>query len=157
MFGFTAQQIDIIYRFFNREHITASPSAPPLASLPAPHAFAQTYRSFLHSFLRYSLPIHHHHLSQYTNLDNTAIQWWRRLPIATSVKILQEAEHTWKHRASKAVPAIQVSNTFEDCIEGPSKAGGIHMRFSRDEELDVWYTAMFDHKQKLVKALTTLA
>ena len=38
------------------------------------------------------------------------------------------------------MPVIHISNPFENYIEGPPKSGGIHTRFSRDEEPEAWYT-----------------
>ena len=45
---------------------------------------------------------------------------------------------------AKKVSSSRVSEFFETCVAWPAKFGGIDMRFSRDEELDAWYTTMLN-------------
>ena len=152
MAGFTKQQIESLDALFDRElnilfdrlqdHFRSS--APPSAQLSAP--------SIAH--LPASPPAPQACASTPPELPpQRPPQPICPLPPTDPPSVLEEVEHTWKHRASKAVPTIRVSKTFENCIEGPPKSGGIHMRFSRDEEPDAWYTTMLNHRQKLVEAL----
>ena len=158
MAGFTKQQIASLDALFDRQfdilfdrlqddfrkRSSAPPSAPlsalPIAPPPAPPSAPQACASTPPELPPQRPP-----------------QSTCPLPPTDPPSVLEEMEHTWKHKASKAVPTIRVSKTFENCIEGPPKSGGIHMRFSRDEEPDAWYTTMLNHRQKLVGALPNLA
>ena len=61
-----------------------------------------------------------------------------------------------KHNALKKVP-ISKTHFFEKFIRWPPRFSGIYMSFSRNEELDAWYTTMLNHSQKLIHASPHLA
>ena len=49
--------------------------------------------------------------------------------------------------APRLVPRIRVSKLLDKCIEWPTRICGIDLRFSRDEDVDAWYTTMPNHSQ----------
>ena len=81
----------------------------------------------------------------------------RSYPPSPSVETVQEVElkqvykiplrdirqMRMKHGASKKTSRSQLL-FFEKCVAWPAKLGGIDMRFSRDENLDAWYTTMLN-------------
>ena len=53
-----------------------------------------------------------------------------------------------KHGALRRMRRIRDAEFFENCIAWPPKFGGTHMRFSRDEEPDAWYTTMLQARAR---------
>ena len=80
----------------------------------------------------------------------------RSYPPSPSVETIEEVEQKQVYKplrnvkqirqkldAAKKMPTSETPS-FEKCFGWPPKFGGIDMRFSRDEELDAWYTTMLN-------------
>ena len=145
-YGFSEEQLNRLDKLFDKflARLALPPSAPP----PAPPALQPAPSELPHI--------------QSTSAPNPTPVSARSAPPPPSVETIEEVEYKQiplrniqqmrkKHRASKKTRTGRMLSA-EICIGWPTKIGGSNMLFSRDEDLDAWYTTMLNTRQKLVKS-----
>ena len=82
----------------------------------------------------------------------------RSYPPPPSVETIEEVEHIQVYKSLRNIKQMRQklraqkmprseTPSFGNCIGWSPKIGGIDMRFSRDEDLDAWYTTVLNHTQ----------
>lgn len=148
--GFTKKQIDSLNELFGNflappappELPSAQPSAPP-AALPSALQLCSPAPSELPSELPHPHPIP----------APVSAQYYTPSPSGETVEevgypLRNIKQMRKKHGASRKTYTSRLSSA-DICVGLPTGFGGSYMCFSRDKDLDAWYTTMLSHTQKL--------